>query len=232
MDPSIYREAARRVLQTVVVPTLLEQTLDQLMQALGLATPPPLPLLQPPLLLQPQPLPQPLPLPPSTAGEINGGVYCVRITDISVVHQAAALVLLKFGRTNDYRTRFAQFKFAYEVLFQVDGKNTMEEWLHKKLQPNVKRTFWLPKTKVKSMKKDLCFPDSSNPGPTEWVVVSKALYERLCAARLTPENYEQILGDIFQAQKPVLAPAEAIKLLRVKDGRSYAVSAKASMLYY
>jgi hypothetical protein len=108
----------------------------------------------------------------------------------------------------------------------------MEKWLDTKMASNLKRTFWKPKTRVISVKKDLGFPDSANPGPTEWVVVSKALYEQLRDVALTPENCETVLAAIFAAHKPVVAEAGDLLLVRDRDGRRYEITAKANMLYY
>lgn len=124
--------------------------------------------------------------------EAHGGIYCLLITNPTFVYKTgekeADMSLLKFGRTDNYASRYSQFSFKYEVLFEINGDNNMEAWLKENLPANVKKEFW-PGAAVLTIKGYLKLPASSNPAPSEWRIVSNDLVKQIRDLELTSLNY-------------------------------------------
>ena len=144
------------------------------------------------------------PPPPPTLYDQSGGVYMLQITSISnqpvqFYYQDKLddrFVLVKFGRADSYTSRYSQFGFKFTKQFEVNGDNLMESWLKQKYPPNFKSGFYKPKTKVATIKTYLKIPVSSNPGPTEWRVMSKKLVETIKKANIDKYSYQETIKKI------------------------------------
>lgn len=83
-----------------------------------------------------------------------GGVYCVKINSIKGLpisfkfknknnkfENDDDFVLLKIGRTDNYKARFASFGMDTEVIFKVNGDNNMEKWCKGAMPANFMKYF-------------------------------------------------------------------------------------------
>lgn len=135
---------------------------------------------------------------PDTAG----GVYCLQITHINGHpiqfyrgNVLTDLVLIKFGRTDNFSRRSTQFSFRFLVIFVRDLPTTAEGDILKNIFcPNFKTTFY-PDSKVATIHSSLKLGGS--PGCTEWRVVTESWLTKLrhVAPTLTAGNYGETFSN-------------------------------------
>ncbi len=165
--------------------------------------------------------------------EAPGGIYMLVITHMQDrpvtfqhcnVNPCDMFLLVKFGRTDSYAKRYAQFGFRYEKVFEVNGDNLMESWLKHYFPANFQKGFYQKKTKVPTIKQYLKFTKSQNPGPTEWRIMSKTLVDYIRKLSITSLNYKNLLSILTL---DTLTVHESKLVLNVGE---YSVSNKVSVL--
>jgi hypothetical protein len=106
--------------------------------------------------------------------ETHGGVYMLQISDVRFKMNDESrddLVLVKIGRTDNYKKRFRQLYFPYTVVFRYNGDNLFEKRLKQSAKTNRFYHACYGKTKVASIKQYLGIIKSANPGFTEWFIM-------------------------------------------------------------
>ncbi|KAJ3345468.1 hypothetical protein HDU83_004062 [Entophlyctis luteolus] len=118
----------------------------------------------------------------------EGGIYCVHITHMPNNQPVMFSLnedhdqdfqLIKFGQTQNFKTRFAQFGFKFRTIFKFQAYVDAEKTIKESIPANFKTVFFEQNTKVSTVQKDLAFIKKQSPGTTEWRIVSKAALERL-----------------------------------------------------
>jgi hypothetical protein len=143
-----------------------------------------------------------------------GGVYMLRITEIAGQplvfrengKETDDYVLIKFGRADDFKKRFGQFKFKFTEVLRIDGDTTMEAELKKMIPANWVRYYYGAANKRGVMK---ALGIKGNNGPTEWRLMTKKTHDAIVAkaATITSLNWktELALSDAVKLDKDVLA---------------------------
>lgn len=135
--------------------------------------------------------------------ETSGGVYMIQIKSIKGrpisftdnCGRGDRMVLIKFGRADNYKNRFSQFGFEYEEIFKINGDNCMEATLKQLFPPNFKNNFFKG-AKVATLKQYFSMPASCNPGFTEWRIMSREFVDDIKHLAMTPNffcNYKNLL---------------------------------------
>ena len=138
----------------------------------------------------------------------NGGIYFVTITstplsDMTFKQIGVRLnpyVMIKFGKTDDFKRRMSAFGFNSETIFKFSCDHNTESDIKKALPNNFSKCFFQPKTKADTIKKYFgC--QTGSPGPTEWRVVTKNAIKKLqsivALKKVDRKNVISILNQVF-----------------------------------
>jgi hypothetical protein len=125
-----------------------------------------------------------------------GGVYFIHITHLGGNpvrfrydgKEDDDFVLVKFGRTDDFSTRWPQYRgVKFKILWSINGDNGMEAALKKFLPPNFKKSFYTAKVATLHG----YFGIEGSPGTSEWRIMGKALVNKLANCAINNLNYKQ-----------------------------------------
>jgi hypothetical protein len=160
----------------------------------------------------------------SSGDDKTGGVYGIHITDLNARKSIPFTVtgrrliqpkkqgevehfhLIKFGKANDYKERFSQFSFKYDVLFQFDGPTTAEKTLSNIMPCNFYEGFFSDDYEDgtaagrNSAKKWLCLTGS--PGLGDWRVISASALDRLktMSPKINAANYRELFENLCKSK--------------------------------
>lgn len=126
----------------------------------------------------------------------DGGIYCVHIKSINgktirfKYHDSEDddFAVIKFGTTENYKRRFSNFGFTYDVIFKIPGS---EKFCKSVLCGEKFHRVFFKTAGVPTIKKK--FGLKHNPAPTEWRIVSSALVHTLKSTKMSMTTYQAVL---------------------------------------